>query len=60
MYTATLKYKREVVATKEYNSYKDATKFERDAPYEYGIVSGLKGDWKNISISIIKIINYGA
>ena len=56
MYTATLKYKGEVVATKEYNSYKDATKFERDAPYEYGIVSGLKGDWKNISISIIKII----
>ena len=54
MYMATLKYKGKVVATKEYNSYKDATKFERDAPYEYGLVSGLKGDWNNIIISIIK------
>lgn len=56
MYIATLKYKGEVVATKEYNSYEDATKFERDAPYLHGLVSGLKGDWKNISISIIKSI----
>lgn len=54
MYTATLKKYDRVIATKQCNSYREALIFERDAPYLYGLIDGLKHNMDGVVISIIK------
>ncbi len=54
MYTATLKKYDKIIAMKTFNSYKEASKFERDAPYLYGLIDGFKHNMDGVVVSIIK------